>query len=517
MMYNIDIILSPKEVSDFNTIKRLLAKKLEINEEIIIKVELVKKSLDARNGKVNYQVRANVYTDNESIPVQEKFVYKNAGNKKVLIIGAGPAGLFASLRLLENGIKPIIIERGKDVHNRKKDIALLNRNVELNKNSNYCFGEGGAGTFSDGKLFTRSSKRGDVSKVLKILNLHGAKDEILYESHPHIGSDKLPKIIENIRATILNNGGEFHFDSKVTDFIIVQNQLKGVIINDSNEFFAENVILATGHSSRDIYELLYKRNIHIEAKPFALGVRIEHPQELINEIQYGKNYNPEYLPNAIYSLVNNYNNRGTYSFCMCPGGFIVPASTESNEMVVNGMSPSSRNTPYANSGIVVELKLTDFEEFKDFRALCGLKYQNAIEQMAFNNGGLGFIAPAQRLTDFITGKLSQDLPFNSYIPGVVSSPIHFWLPEVISSNLKQAFLAFDKKMRGYITNEAIILGVESRTSSAIRISRNKDTLEHLEIKGLYPCGEGAGYAGGIVSSAIDGDNVAQKIIEKLGM
>lgn len=509
-----DIILSPKEASDFKAIKKLLSKKLAIDEEAILKFDLVKKSLDARNGKVNFQVRINVYTDKESIPLNEKLIYKSAGNKNVLIIGAGPAGLFAALRLLEAGIKPIIIERGKDVHNRKKDIALLNRNVGLNKDSNYCFGEGGAGTFSDGKLYTRSSKRGDVGKILKIFTTHGAKNEILYESHPHIGSDKLPKIIENIRTTILNNGGEFHFDSKVTDFVLKDNKIQGVIVNDTNEFIADNVILAAGHSARDIYELLHKRNVKIEAKPFALGIRIEHPQELINEIQYGKNYNPEYLPNAIYSLVNNYNNRGTYSFCMCPGGFIVPASTESDEMVVNGMSPASRNTPYANSGIVVELKLTDFESTDSFS---GLKYQNEVEKIAFVNGGKRFVAPAQRLTDFIKGKLSADLPENSYIPGVVSSPIHFWLPEIISSNLKQAFFAFDKKMRGYLTNEAIILGVESRTSSAIRIPRNKESYEHIEINGLYPCGEGAGYAGGIVSSAIDGDNVAQKIIEKLNL
>lgn len=512
MMYNIDLILTPKDVSDNSIIKRLSAKKLGINEAGIFKIELLKKSLDARNGKVNFQVRLNVFTDKDSIPTQQNIIYKKANNKKVIIIGAGPAGLFAALRLLEEGIQPVILERGKNVHNRKKDIALLNRNVELNKDSNYCFGEGGAGTFSDGKLYTRSSKRGDVGKILKIFTTHGAKQEILYESHPHIGSDKLPKIIENIRNTILSNGGEFHFDSKVTDFILKDNKVQGVVVNNSVEIIADNVIVATGHSARDIYELMYKRKIKIEAKPFALGIRIEHPQELINEIQYGKHYNTEYLPNAIYSLVNNYNDRGTYSFCMCPGGFIVPASTESNEMVVNGMSPASRNTPYANSGIVVELKLTDFESTEPFS---GLKYQSDVEQIAFVNGGKGFVAPAQRLTDFMKSKLSTDLPENSYIPGVVSSPVHFWLPEVISSNLRQAFLAFDKKMRGYLTNEAIILGVESRTSSAVRIPRDKETFEHVEINGLYPCGEGAGYAGGIVSSAIDGDNVAQKISEKI--
>lgn len=510
MIYTDEIILFPEEINNENIIKSKVAKKLNINFSKINNIEFVRKSIDARKNQVKFLVKINVYTDSDILDRKNeyKIEYKKANEKKpVIIVGSGPAGLFAALGLLEKGIKPIIIERGNEVRQRKRDIANILRNNTLNPESNYCFGEGGAGTFSDGKLYTRSSKRGDVGKMLITLFNHGANESILFESHPHIGTDKLPGIIENIRKTIINFGGEFYFNHKLEDLLVENSQIKGVIAS-GKEFISDKVILATGHSAKDVYKLLDNNNIIIEAKPFAMGVRIEHPQHLINEIQYPKNSKYEILPAATYSLVNNFENRGTYSFCMCPGGYIVPSSTNERELVVNGMSPSKRNSPFANSGIVVEIKESDLDMDNKFS---GLEFQENIEKLAYINGGSGLIAPAQRLTDFLKNKISHSLPECSYIPGIISSPMHFWLPEVVIKNLQIAFKNFDNKMKGFLTNEAIIVGVESRTSSSIRIPRNNETYEHVQIKGLFPCGEGAGYAGGIISCAIDGDNLAKVI------
>ncbi len=457
-----------------------------------------------------------LYTDkSQPESIVYPFRYQNvAGKKPVIIIGAGPAGLFAAMRLIELGFKPIIFERGKEVSERKKDIAQLNRNNGLSTESNYCFGEGGAGTFSDGKLFTRSRKKGDRSRILLNFHQHGAQDAILYEAYPHIGTDKLPEVIKNIRQTILKYGGEIHFETKVTELLIENNSIKGVKTKNGNEIFAGAVILSTGHSARDVYEMLQKQNIALESKGFAMGVRVEHPQALIDKIQYHAKERGEYLPAATYNLVAQTDGRGVYSFCMCPGGFIVPASTFEKETVVNGMSSSSRNSAFANSGVVVEIRPEDLpEEYTQYGALAGIKFQQYYENLAFVNGGGKQTAPAQRLYDFVKGRLSVDLPESSYLPGLIASPMHFWMPDFISRRLREGFKDFDRKMKGFLTNDALIIGVESRTSSPVRIPRNPETLQHISVAGLYPCGEGAGYAGGITSSAIDGENCAEKIAE----
>ncbi|MBE9469161.1 MAG: NAD(P)/FAD-dependent oxidoreductase [Bacteroidetes bacterium] len=513
MQKTINIILSLEQASKEEFYKPFVAEKLEIEPSEITLIRVINRSIDARSRDVKINLRLFVVI-NEPAPKEEEIVFKyqDVSNKtEIIIIGAGPAGLFAALRLIELGYKPIIIERGKQVAERKKDIALLYKEQDVNPDSNYCFGEGGAGTFSDGKLFTRSKKRGNSQKILEVLKFHGANENILIDSHPHVGTDKLPDIIENIRETIINAGGEVHFNSRVTDFIIEDDQIKGVEINTDLKITAKAVILATGHSARDIYELLHKKDILLQAKPFAMGVRIEHPQSLIDSIQYHSKKRSEYLPAATYNLVRQINNRGVYSFCMCPGGFVVPASTSPNEMVVNGMSPSARNSKFANSAMVVEIRLDDLKEYQEYGELAGLKFQQHVENLAFLNGGHKLIAPAQRMDDFVNKKVSASLPETSYIPGIVSSPLHFWLPENISKNLQQGFKQFGKRMRNFLTNEAVIIGVESRTSSPVRIPRDKETLQHPQIKGLYPCGEGAGYAGGIVSSAVDGENCAEKI------
>lgn len=513
MQKTINIILTPEQASKENVYKPLVAKELKINKSKISLIRVINRSIDARSRNIKVNLRLFVVFD-EPAPKEEEIIFRYQDVKyktEIIIIGAGPAGLFAALRLIELGYKPIIFERGKQVSDRKKDIALLYKEQEINPDSNYCFGEGGAGTFSDGKLFTRSKKRGDTQKILEVLKFHGANENILIDSHPHIGTDKLPNIIENIRETIINAGGEIHFNSRVTDFIINDAQIKGVEINNNLKITAQAVILATGHSARDIYELLHKRNIQLQAKPFAMGVRIEHPQSLIDSIQYHCKVRSEYLPAATYNLVRQVNNRGVYSFCMCPGGFIVPASTSPNEMVVNGMSPSARNSKFANSAMVVELRLEDLKEYNKYGELAGLKFQQKVEQLAFNNGGNKLVAPAQRMADFVNNRISASLPETSYIPGIISSPLHFWLPENISKPLQQGFKQFGKRMRNFLTNEAIIIGVESRTSSPVRIPRDNDTFQHPEIKGLFPCGEGAGYSGGIVSSAVDGEKCAEKL------
>ncbi|MFT5145975.1 MAG: putative FAD-dependent dehydrogenase, partial [Polaribacter sp.] len=440
--------------------------------------------------------------------------YKDVSNaKEIHIVGFGPAGMYAALRCIELGYKPIILERGKNVQNRRRDIKAINRDHIVDEDSNYCFGEGGAGTYSDGKLYTRSLKRGDVRRIFENLVFHGATEQILVDAHPHIGTNKLPKIIENIRENILKFGGEIYFETKVTDFVIKDNKLQAIQLHNGKEMAVNSVILATGHSARDVYELLHKKEIRIKAKSFAMGVRVEHPQEIIDQIQYHcSGERDELLPAAAYSLVQQVNNRGVYSFCMCPGGFIVPAATASGEVVVNGMSPSRRNNKFANSGIVVELDIDkDFKKYDHFGELRGLEFQKDLEKIAFLAGGRTQAAPAQRLVDFVDGKFSTDLNETSYQPGLKSAPMHSLLPKIIGSRLRKGFAGFGQKMHGYYTNEANIIGVESRTSSPINIPR-KANLEHTDIAGLFPCGEGGGYAGGIVSAAMDGERCAEAAI-----
>jgi len=519
MHSEIQLVLLPEQAETPFLLNKQVADKLEVSPQRITRIRTIRKSIDARSFQPKVNITVEVYWDEvPPKPIKPEFQYHSVvGKQPVLIIGAGPAGLFAALKLIESGLKPIIIERGKNTRDRKVDIAQLNRNKGIDADSNYCFGEGGAGTFSDGKLYTRSKKKGNTERILEIFHYHGAAEDILYEAHAHIGSDKLPMVIENISKTITSCGGEIHFEQKLTEILLENNKVTGCKTADGSVFEANALILATGHSAHDIYEMLYNQGITLESKGFAMGVRVEHPQSLIDTIQYHSKERGPYLPAAIYSLVDQVNERGVFSFCMCPGGHIVPAGSGKNEIVVNGMSASQRNSRFANSGIVVEIRPEDIPaEYQEFGALAGLKFQQSVEQMAFtNNGGLGQVAPAQRLGDFVKGRLSADLPECSYLPGLISSPLHFWLPEMISSRLREGFKKFDRKMQGFLTNDAVVVGVESRTSSAVRIPRNPETGQHPLIAGLFPAGEGSGYSGGITSSAIDGENVALKVSEWL--
>ncbi len=510
MVRNIQLRVSLKEEGQLG-LKTKTAKYLGISEEDI-EIKILRKSIDARKPTIYFNYKLEVYI-NEAIPSTKDYTfdYKDVSKSKPIhIIGFGPAGMWAALRCLELGYKPIVLERGKNVRDRRRDLKAINQDHIVNEDSNYCFGEGGAGTYSDGKLYTRSLKRGDVRRIFESLVHHGATEEILVDAHPHIGTNKLPKIVQNIRETILKFGGEVHFNTKVIDFIIEDNLLKSIILENENEMNVSRVILATGHSARDIFELLHKKNIALKAKSFAMGVRVEHPQHIIDAIQYHcKGKRNKLLPAAAYSLVQQVKGRGVYSFCMCPGGFIVPAATAPGEVVVNGMSPSKRNNLFANSGIVVEINIDeDIRKYEKFGVLKGLEYQKDLERLAFTSGGRTQTAPAQRLTDFVDGQISADLNPTSYQPGLKSAPLHSLLPKLIGSRLRAGFKAFGEKMHGYHTSEANIVGVESRTSSPVNIPR-KANLEHIEIEGLFPCGEGGGYAGGIVSAAMDGERCAE--------
>jgi uncharacterized FAD-dependent dehydrogenase len=501
-----------------NILQLKAAKKLGINIADITSVKVLRKSIDARKKEVIFNYKVAVYINEPQPDTPDyTFEYQDVSNaKEIHIVGFGPAGMYAALRCIELGYKPIVLERGKNVQDRRRDLRAINQFHEVNPDSNYCFGEGGAGTYSDGKLYTRSLKRGDVRKIFENLVYHGATDQILVDAHPHIGTNKLPKIIQNIRETILKHGGEVHFETRVTDFIVKNNKLQAIQLQNGSEMAVNAVVLATGHSARDIYELLHKKDILLKAKSFAMGVRVEHPQEIIDQIQYScSGERDELLPAAAYSLVHQVGNRGVYSFCMCPGGFIVPAATANGEVVVNGMSPSRRNNKFANSGIVVEINVDkDLPKYEKYGVLKGLQYQKDLEKLAFNAGGRSQVAPAQRLTDFVEGRLSSSLNDCSYQPGLNSSPLHSLLPKLIGSRLRKGFAAFGQKMHGYYTAEANIVGVESRTSSPVNIPR-KENLEHPQIEGLFPCGEGGGYAGGIISAAMDGERCAEAAIANL--
>jgi uncharacterized FAD-dependent dehydrogenase len=519
MIKTIELVLLPEEAADKAIQLEKASDALAVPESQITFLKLLKRSIDARSRQVKIRIKSEVYINEPPPPKKDYADFFHAENvsakQPVIIIGAGPAGMFAALRFIELGLKPIIIERGKDVQNRRRDLAAINKEGMINPDSNYCFGEGGAGTYSDGKLYTRSTKRGDVTRILDLLVAHGADEDILIDAHPHIGTNKLPKIVEAIRQTILNAGGEIHFNSRLKDFIIRENKIAGVIFENTDsktetELNAKSVILATGHSARDIYELLHRKNILIHAKPFALGVRIEHPQHIIDSAQYHCKVRSLYLPPASYALAHQVNNRGVYSFCMCPGGIIAPAATDVKEIVVNGWSPSKRNNPFANSGMVVSVNEKDFQPYSEEGALSALRYQQAVEQLAFIKGGNNLKAPAQRLIDFAEKKFSKSLPPSSYIPGIHSVELDEVLPPEITSALREAIKSFEKKMKGYYTNEAVVVATESRTSSPVRIPRDNESLMHPQIEGLFPCGEGAGYAGGIVSAAIDGERCAEQ-------
>jgi uncharacterized FAD-dependent dehydrogenase len=512
----VHLTLKPEEAADEKIIHKLAGAAINVNPSDICTLRVIKKSVDARHKNIRINLSVEVFTGRDlPAPAIEPFLFRNvSGNEEVLIVGAGPAGLFAALRLIELGLKPVIFERGKDVSARKVDLARISREHIVDPDSNYCFGEGGAGAYSDGKLYTRSKKRGDNRRVLDLLTLHGANENILYEAHPHLGTDRLPGIIRKIRKSITDAGGCLLLEKKVTDLVIEGNKIKGVIASGNEKFISDYVMLATGHSARDIVDICRRRGVRMECKPFAMGIRVEHPQDLIDRMQYHGHPRGDFLPAASYSFTKQVEGRGVYSFCMCPGGFIVPSATSQEEVVVNGMSPSQRNSPWANSGIVVEIRPEDLQEYDNCGELAGLEFQKVLEREAWLKGGQSQKAPAQQLADFVSGKRSASLPRVSYFPGVTPSPLHEWLPRSISLRLKEGFRLVGSTMKGYLTNEAVILGVESRTSSPVRIPRDPDTMEHISISGLYPCGEGSGYSGGIVSSAVDGVRAAEAIDRK---
>jgi len=515
LQYKLTVQVLPEVAAKADQLKKYISKKNNIPFAEIYHVQILKRSIDARQKNVKVNLKVNVFVKenfiNNPIPLPE---YPNVSKaSEILIIGSGPAGLFAALKCIELGYKPIVLERGKNVQERRRDLKAINSNHIVNEDSNYCFGEGGAGTYSDGKLYTRSKKRGNVNRILKLLVGFGATNTIMVEAHPHIGTNKLPKIITAIRKKIIEQGGEVYFEKRVTDFEIKNSEISGITLQDGSTIATNKVILATGHSARDIFELLFRKKIALEAKPFALGVRVEHSQKLIDQIQYKCNIRSPYLPPSPYSIVKQVGGRGVYSFCMCPGGIIAPCATSPGEVVTNGWSPSNRNYPTSNSGIVVELRLEDFKPYAQYGPLAGMYFQKSIEQKAWRIGGETQKVPAQRLMDMLQGKVSANLPITSYKPGLTAADMGNIFPKFIHKTLQEGFQLFDKTMRGYLTNEAVVHAPESRTSSPVRIPRDKRTLEHIQIKGLYPCGEGAGYAGGIISAAIDGEKCAEACIQ----
>lgn len=537
MIQEYQIRLLPRQASQEHSIKEFIALEKGMDVRTIQHVRILKRSIDARQRTIFVNMKVRVYINEQ--PDDEAYVHTEysdvSKSPAAIVVGAGPGGLFAALRLIERGIRPIVLERGKNVHDRKKDLALITKTQRVDPESNYCFGEGGAGAYSDGKLYTRSKKRGSVEKILNVFCQHGASTAILADAHPHIGTDKLPQVIENMRNTILKCGGEVLFQTKMISFMMDGDRIVGVqavTAVDGNWDLAEQkefrgpVILATGHSARDVYRYLSASKIEIEAKGIAVGVRLEHPSMLIDQIQYhNKEGRGKYLPAAEYSFVTQIEGRGVYSFCMCPGGFVIPAATDKHQIVVNGMSPSNRGTQWSNSGMVVELHpedirnggglMVDKEMEKEEEALCMMNFQEQLERTCWQQGNMRQTAPAQRMADFVNNRLSYDLPKSSYAPGLISSPLHFWLPPLIGKRLQEGFKKFGKMSHGFLTNEAVLIATETRTSSPVRILRDATTLQHVRIAGLFPCGEGAGYAGGIVSAGIDGERCADMCADYL--
>ena len=524
MIQEYQIRILPEQAANEEGIKRYLAKEKGLDVRTLNKVRVLKRSIDARQRTifVNLTVRAYI----NEMPQDDQYVHTEypdvSSRPRVIVVGEGPGGLFASLRLIELGYRPVVLERGKDVRERKKDLSNITKTQKVDSESNYCFGEGGAGAYSDGKLYTRSKKRGSVDKILNVFCQHGANTNILADAHPHIGTDKLPRVIENMRNTIINCGGEVHFQTKMTRFILEGDRVIGVeavnLVTGAEENYRGPVILATGHSARDVYRYLASSKIEIEAKGIAVGVRLEHPSQLIDQIQYhNRNGRGKYLPAAEYSFVTQVDGRGVYSFCMCPGGFVIPAATGPEQLVVNGMSPSNRGTAWSNSGMVVETHPEDVvqseEELKD--PLSMMYFQERVEKLCWQQANMKQTAPAQRMADFVNNRLSYDLPKSSYAPGIISSPLHFWMPSFVSKRLQEGFKTFGKNAHGFLTNEATLIAMETRTSSPVRIVRDRDTLMHVRIQGLFPCGEGAGYAGGIVSAGVDGERCAEMCAEYL--
>lgn len=514
MTFEYQIRVTPQVAANEKNLKSWLADEHGFDVRTCTAVRILKRSIDARQRNIFVNLKVRVYLNEQ--PTDDEYAHTEYGDVSdaapVIVVGAGPGGLFAALRLIELGLRPIVLERGKNVHDRKRDLAEITRTLQVDPESNYCFGEGGAGAYSDGKLYTRSKKRGNTDKILNVFCQHGASTAILADAHPHIGTDRLPRVIENMRNTILRCGGEVHFQTRMTGLIVEGNKVVGCV---ADKEYLGPVILATGHSARDVYEYLAKAKVEIEAKGIAVGVRLEHPSQLIDQIQYhSRQGRGRFLPAAEYSFVTQVDGRGVYSFCMCPGGFVIPAATDREQVVVNGMSPANRGTAWSNSGMVVEVRPDDLEGGDD--VLKVMRFQQQLERLCWQQANMKQTAPAQRMADFVNGRLSYDLPRSSYAPGLLSSPLHFWLPPMISHRLQQGFKTFGRQAHGFLTNEAILIAVETRTSSPVRIVRDAATLQHVRLEGLFPCGEGAGYAGGIVSAAVDGERCAEMCAEYLG-